>query len=573
VAVGSLALSLVGAPLFAQANAPAQRGGAPNQDTPYILIATFHSGDRKLGTEMADEFRKRVQSERSAKELWVISKVNIDKTLEASGYKADSALNASDLMELGKQLRAEQVIDGTVEKAAAGIHVSANVLMRTGQQTVAQPLTPFDAKDAGDAAAKLERALTEAAKSFPSYKTCVNDLRAAKYDQAITDAKAGLTLYPTSTLARLCILTAYSSQKAPADSVISVAKALTALQPTNAIALQNLSDAYKAKGDTAAALQTQIQMWRNDPQNVNLVKSIVADIANSGSPEKGLPLIDTLLVSNPGDPEMIRTKWLLQLRAKQYKAALVTGKELVKADTAQETVDFYNRMIGAAQSDSNAAAITELSAAATKKFPNDPSFGLVGIQSMIKAGQLQQALEAARRVAKATPKDTRVWLMIIGIQQQLNQSDSIPATAQAAIAAGVPKDSMAVPLTAALGPLLKKAQESKTRADWIAVQQGAQSVGGIAPSVEASFYYGYASFSIAQDAATNIQGLVKGSPKKEDREKACAEVKVAEDNLAIAQVEVPKGGKFQPAAAGQIMQALAPTGEYVTQVKTALKCK
>jgi hypothetical protein len=164
-------------------------------------------------------------------------------------------------------------------------------------------------------------------------------------------------------------------------------------------------------------------------------------------------------------------------------------------------------------------------------------------------------------------------MMIIALQQQLNQNDSIPATAQAAIAAGVPKDSIAAPLTLALAPALKKAQESKQRADWIAVQQAAQSVNGIAPSVEASFYYGYASFSVAQDAAQNIQTLVKGNPKKEDREKACAEAKVAEDNLAIAQVEVPKGGKFQPQAAGQIMQAIAPTSEYVTQVKAALKCK
>ncbi len=479
-----------------------------------------------------------------------------------------------DLMELGMQLRAEQVIDGTIEKGGTGVRVTARVLMRTGQQTVGQPLPPIDAKDAGDAAAKIERALTDAAKSFPLYKTCTNDLRAAKYDQAITDARAAITAYPSSTLARLCILTAYNAQKtASPDSILAVSKALLQSDPTNIIALASSVDAYKAKGDTTAALQTQIQMWHADPQNVNLVRSIIQDIANSGSPEKGLPLIDTLLVTNPGDPEMIRTKWLLQLRARQFKNAIATGKELIKADTAAETIDFYTRMIGAAQTDSNAAAVAELSAAAAKKFPNDPSFGLIGVQSLMKAGQLQQALAAARRLSQATPKDTRVWLMIIGIQQQLKQNDSIPATAQAAIAAGVPKDSMAVPLTAALAPLLKQAQDTKTRADWMAVQQAAQSVNGIAPSVEASFYYGYASFSVAMDAIQNIQTLTKGKPKKDDVEKACVEVKVAEDNLGVAQVEVPKGGKFQPAAAGQIMQSIPGAGEYVTQVKAALKCK
>ena len=155
-AVGYLALSLVGAPLLAQANQQ-QRGMPPNGDTPYILIATFHSSDRKLGADMADELRKRIAGERSAKELYVIPKTNVNNTLEASGYKPDSALNASDLMELAKQLRGEQVIDGTINKSPSGVHVETRVLMRTGQQTVAQPLPAFDAKDPGDAAATIHR--------------------------------------------------------------------------------------------------------------------------------------------------------------------------------------------------------------------------------------------------------------------------------------------------------------------------------------------------------------------------------------------------------------------------------
>src|SRR4051794_6164605 len=96
-AVGYLALSLVGAPLFAQQAQP-QRGGAPNPETPYILVTTFHSNDRQLGTQMADELRKRLIQEHSAKELYVVPKTSINNTLEASGYRPDSALSASDLM-------------------------------------------------------------------------------------------------------------------------------------------------------------------------------------------------------------------------------------------------------------------------------------------------------------------------------------------------------------------------------------------------------------------------------------------------------------------------------------------
>ena len=60
-AVGIFALSLVGTPLLAQARQePPQRGGQPNQDTPYILVTTFLTSDRSLGVQSADELRKRL---------------------------------------------------------------------------------------------------------------------------------------------------------------------------------------------------------------------------------------------------------------------------------------------------------------------------------------------------------------------------------------------------------------------------------------------------------------------------------------------------------------------------------
>ena len=68
-AAGLLALSMTGASAFAQQQQPAQRGGPPTQDTPYILVTTFQSADRKLEVEAGDELRRRIQNEHSAREL------------------------------------------------------------------------------------------------------------------------------------------------------------------------------------------------------------------------------------------------------------------------------------------------------------------------------------------------------------------------------------------------------------------------------------------------------------------------------------------------------------------------
>jgi len=583
-AVGFLALSLASAPLQlgAQASGPQQRGGPPNQDTPYILIAAFHSTDRKLGTDMADEMRKRLQNEHSAKELYVIPKNNINNTLEASGYRPDSALNASDLMELAKQLRGDQVLDGTVNKTANGVHVETRLLMRTGQTIVGQPLPAVDAKDPGDAAKQIERDLTEASKAIKPYRDCTNDLRAAKYDQAVKDARLGLTAYPNSSFARLCLLSAFSSMKAPADSIIAVASAIAAQDPTSMIALANLADAYQQKGDTTKVIETNLRIYRLDPSNAQIAQSIVTTLAQSGAPDKALPIVDSLLVQNPGDPNMLKTKWLLQLRAAQnsttpaqksqfFKAAIQSGEDYVKVDTAAATVDYYQRQIGAAQQDSNTAAIQQLAAKAEQKFPKEATFPLLLASQYRKAGQLQQSLMEAEKATAIDPKNNNAWLLAVVTANDMNQPDTALALAQKAIAAGADKATLGQALLAPVGAALKKAQESKARADWEAALKAAQMVDSIASSPQTKFYIGVSSFSVAVDILNNVQTLAK-SKSKADHDEACTEAKQAEDLIATTSMAMPAGASVDKNVAGQIMGVATQYGDFITQVKKAF-CK
>ena len=579
-AAGLLMLVLGGGPLLAQrvSQDPPQRGGPPGPDTPQILVAVLQSSDRQLGVKAADEIRRRIQVEHSAKELYAVPKQAINNTLEASGYRADSALNASDLMELAKQVHGDYVLDGKISKAANGMHFEGRVLTRTGQQTLAQPLTPVDAKDEGDVAKQVERQIADALKGMPAYKACTNDLRAQKYDQAIVDARKGITAYPNSTLNRLCILSAYSYQKASPDSIIAISNQILQQDPTSMIALANAAEAYKIKGDNDKAIEYNIRIWKADPSNQSVVESIIVALVNSGAPEKALPIIDTLLAQNPGDARMLETKWKLQLAAADkgaagmWKQAIATGEELAKADTSKATLDYFQRQIGAAQKDSDAAKVQEFAAKAAQKFPKDASLQLLLAQGYLKSGQLQQALAAARRAADADPKDSRGWLFAIAVQNQMSQGDSALATAQKAIASGISKDTIGASLLATVGPALKKAQESKAREDWQAALQAAQTVDAIASSPQTKFYIGVAAFQIGADAITNVNKLYK-SKSKEDHVQACSEVKVAEDNFATAQVAMPAGGKVDPNTAGQIMQGIAQYGQYIPQFKKALNCK
>jgi len=575
VAVGFLALSLLSAPLAAQrVQEPPQRGGPPNQNTPYILVAAFHSTDRELGVTAADELRHRLQGEHSAKELYVVPKNSINSTLQASGYPADSALSSADLMELSKQLHGEYVVDGTVTKTGKGdaVRVDAKVLLRTGMNTLAQPLPSADGKDPGDAAKMIERSISDMLKGMPMYSKCIDNLRAAKLDDAITSARAGIAAYPNSVLSRICLLNAYVNQKAAPDTIISVASQILTYDPTSMLALANLADAYSAKGDKDKAIETNLRIYRADPTNAAIAQSIVQQLAQSGAPDKALPIIDSLIKDNPADVGMIRTKWLLQLNAKQFKNAIATGEELVKLDTASANLDYFNRQIGAAQSDSNVAKVQELATKAGQKFPKDVSFPLLLAQSYLKSGQTQQAIDAARRAAAVEPARPAPWLFQLFALNQLGQTDSVLATAQKAIAAGVPKDSLAQSLLTVVGPALKKAQESKARADWESALKASQAVDAIAPSPQTKFYTGVAAFSVAMDALQNVSAASKKTAKDE-RAKGCEELKVVEDNFATTQMAMPAGGAVDKETAATILNNLNTYSPYIPQFKKALACK
>lgn len=575
VTVASLmGLMLTAAPLVAQPRPqqqPAQRGGPPNPDTPQILVAVLQSSDKQLGVEAADEIRHRIQQEHSAKELYAVPKTSINNTLEASGYKADSALNASDLMELAKQVHGDYVLEGKIAKTGAGMQLDTRILSRTGQQTLSQPLPSVTGKDAGEVAKLLEREITAALKGMPAYKQCTNDLRAAKYEQAVKDAQAGLVAYPNSTLNRLCILTAYNQLKSPPDSIIAISEAILAKDPTSIIALNSAADAYTAKGDKDKAIEYNLRIWRADPSNTTIATSIVNTLATSGSPDKAIQIIDTLLTQNPGDPAMLDTKWKLLLAAKRYKEAIAVGEEVVKADTSKANLAFFQRQIGAAQSDSNAAKVQEIASRAAAKFPKDLDMQLLLAQSYRKTGQLQQALEHGRRAMEIDPKSTNAVVLTMYTLNDLKQKDSATAVAQRAIAAGVSKDTIGALLLADVPPLVKKAQESKVRADWEAALQAAQAVDAIAPTKESKFFIGVSSFSVAYDLVQHVQTLTK-TTKKEEKATACAEAKQADDLLAITQTAMPAGGAVDKNTAAQILTTVPQITEFTASVKKAF-CK
>ncbi|HEY9227950.1 MAG TPA: hypothetical protein VIP11_14935 [Gemmatimonadaceae bacterium] len=571
---GTVALSVPGALLGQQrGGVPPQRGSPPGQDTPYILVTAFRAPSKQLAVEGADELRDRLKSEHSAKELFVITKTSVEGTLTASGYPTDSALNVSDLMELAKTMRGEYVMDVTLKSAGGkAVRVEPRVLMRMGQQTVAQPLPAIDGKDVGDAAKQIEKSISEALKQIPMYKECRSGFLAGKFDDAAAKARAGIAAYPNAAWSRICLLSAYASGKsAPTDSVIAVANAILATDSTSMLALANLADAYIAKADTAKAVDMMLRAYTIEP-NKKTLDNILVIIAKF-APEKGIPIVKNIIEREPGDADLVRNLWILEGRASRFKDMLATGEALIKIDTAAATADFYNRMIGAAQSDSNSTKVQELAGKAAQKFPKDASFLRLLAAGYRTAGQLPQSLEAARKATELEPKDPRGWLLAIYAAKDMNQTDTLLVLSKGALAAGVEKTQIEPVLLQLVRPVMAKADSSKERADWDAMLSFVQKLDATLPLPAFKFYTGLAEYQIGVDAAQNVNKLagLTGKAATEAKPKACTETKLAEDMLTNATIAMTSGGggAYAKENAVAVMNAIQQYNEYIPRWKTA----
>ena len=567
----ALALSLATSPsLSAQqtrGQERPQRGGLPNPDTPSILVSAFVASSRPLGLEVADELRSRIQSEHSAKELYATRKTTIDDALLSSGFPPDSALGVLDLMELARMTRAAYVVEGSAEKVGSSLHVESRLLVKVGTQTLAQPLPIVDGKDAGDVAKTVDRNISDALRGMPAYQACINDLRLEKYEQAVKDGDVSLAAYAGSTLARICLLQAYDKLEKP-DSVIAIANAILAKDSTSGQALINIADAYRAKGDKERVAFFSDKICDLDLTNVSNCRTAVDALMAVDSLVLARRRIDMMLAQRPEEVELLRVKTLIELRAGQWKAAIAAGEKLMKIDSSAGTSDLFNRLIGAAQKDTNLTKIIELTSRAGTKFPTDISYQLLMAQSYRKAGQLPDAMDAVRHAIALDPKNTDAVVIAVNIARDMTQPDTAAAFAMRGIAAGADRDTLEPVL---LGPVVaaeKKAEASTQRADWEAALRSAESLDALAPSAAAKFFVGVSSFQVGLDALQNAPKLA-GERGKDARPKACAEATVLENMWAKAQIAIVAGGTFNRENAAQIMGAIQKYNEYIPQMKRA----
>jgi tetratricopeptide (TPR) repeat protein len=516
------------------------------------MVPTLQSSEKELGVAAAEAIRNQLQKSTNIKELVVVPKADINNSLASSGYSTTEALAPGDAKALATLVRAAQYVDGTVTKTPTGYQIDSRLII-SRDQTRGQVLPTARGAKLDDAANQVAKAIKDARRQVAGEEACHNAYAQGKYDEAVKAARGVLASYPTANIAAVCLAEAYGGLKMD-DSVVAVSERITATDPRNIMALRYLADIYQTRKDPRG-IDVLMKLVAADPTNLKIQQAVINELASSGQSARAIPIVRDLLQNNPGDPQLLNLAWLVYLNAKDYEGAVNIGQEMVRVDTAAASADYYRRLAAAYSSMNQPQKAAEAAARGAAKFPNDPTLGLIGAQTLWKSGNLQAAVEAAKKVVAADPKNANGYLLLSTIQGQMiesaplasreGQSVELINTLQTARTNGVDPSALSQVALQQGSNAYKAGQTSKDIADFQRAIRFLQLSDQLQASADAKFLLGASAFSVGQTATINA-----------NERKSCDLARTARDAFTLAQANLPAGGQKYPNEAAQLLTAI-----------------
>jgi tetratricopeptide (TPR) repeat protein len=568
----ALALGGVATPLVADAQRTISRD--PKADA--ILVVTFRSADRALGTKAAEELRDALPKEIPRKTLWPIPTGDVKANLEPAGFPYDQPISTNDARLLAAQFRADEFIEGRVENNGGTFRVNAR-MVSTNDAKMTQPLPQVEGRRLDHAMAQVAKHIEAARAMLPHERRCEALVRERKFQEAATAARQAITAYQPSTWGRVCLASAYQGLEFPPDSVLTLANQVLEIDPRNYHALAMASGAYETKGDAKRSTELLVTLLSTDPTNVTLQTSVVNKLAASREFADARRIIDEAVEANPGDPDLIRLRFRILTATEDWKEAIGAGEALIRTDTSATDTTFFPVLASAYKADSQPQKAAEAIARGLAKFPQNARLHLLHSQFLREAGQLPQSVVAARRALQINPNMPEANIAYLTIAQtfiDLSQFDSVGAVLRTA--ASVAKNADDSTRVASFALQQGQRNFSAARADTVdatravaAREQLQQAIrwfslaDSISPSASAKFQIGYAAFLTATSIANRE---IVPNAKTLGNEAICNLGRLGQQYSTMAQTQVRAGGATNPEAAVQIMNAAMGQSSYWEQV-------
>ena len=520
------------------------QSGAPTRDTQRLMVAIFRSQNPELAVGAADAVRERLQRDINARQLFIVTKGDVENTLEASGYPKDEALSPNDAQALARIVRADQYVEGAVTPSPeGGLTVTARMVL-TRDHRLVQPLGSFNVGRVGDAASQISREVRNARRQLEAEQRCVNNYRDANYEQAAAEARKARDDYPNATIARVCEVRAMVAMDAPPEQILSLTDEILEIHPQNQPALTLAYEAYKEQGDQDRALEALTTLLSVDPGNATLQQAVVTELAASRRFDTAVPIIDRALAENPMDPDLLNTAFQVYLASENYQKAAAAGEALIPLDTAVTDTTFYMRLARAYASDSQPQQAAEAAARGTRRYPDNVTLWTVAAQFYRRAGQIDQATVALDRAQELDPNASSASLMYAQIYADRNEVDSAVVALRRA---GSADSAGAAELALGFGnQKIQAAQADSTlRTEW----KEAEAYLGVSDELtgtdQAKFLRGYAAFQFVAKSYSAVQ-----------QSGSCEAAEELREYTQIASTSIRGGGRFNPDAAAQLLGVL-----------------
>jgi tetratricopeptide (TPR) repeat protein len=553
-----------------------------------LLITGFApsgSADEGFGQKAADEVRSRIARLSSKRELNVISGGDIHYQLARSGIPDDTLLDERTIRQLGRLMRADEYVIGSVERSAKGVRLTGRlVLMR--DRRLSEPLPPATATELGATADQFARALAAARMELAPQRRCENALRDAEPARALQFAREAVAAYPSGVVAHVCLAWALRASGAPATDVLDAANKVLAGDSLNPHGLESAAIALDSlhRRDESATLW--LRLAKTDTANLELTERVVLSMLYGGSARRAEPLIVRAADDHPDSLSLRRLEWRVTYENRHWPLAIRAGEALLATDSlVRRDSVFALRLASAYRANGETYKAIAAAARGVVAFPGDVklytlysqfvksesdsvvprgialfprSAELLAMEAreLRARGQLADALAASRQALAADSSLDRGELMIAQGEIELGRPDSALAALHRAVARGEDTTLVAQFALGRGNALLKAANGTKSRDDFHLAMRFLAFADTLRRSPQSAFLVGVAAYSITQSALSD-------APKMPEKAQSCELSHLGAETLPLARSGLEAGQEVSPEAARQFLDYLGQIEPYV----------
>lgn len=553
---------------------PVGSAGAQQQEFgPQDLLIPPLGGDLRLGRDIADAARRRVESAADRRLVNVFPGWAIDNALRRAGF-GDKAWTEPWLLQWFAQvMRADEYVRGAAERTGNRVIVRANLVL-TRDRRLYQPL-PTTSGTLDEVAAQLATHILDARRQMTAQRRCENAVRLGDGATALREARKGIAASPRADLLRVCALTALLSMTTEAHTLLAAADSVLATYPENYWALEATAQAYDALKERERAAHAWLRVAATDTANLELAARVGRQLALHDNAEAAEPFIIRASDAHPEDLDLQRVRFDVLYRNTRWPAALTVGQRLFGDDSvSRHDPIFHLRFATTYRRNGQPVGAIEAAARAVQQFPDEPRLlelyaelvreegpavvarGLAAFPSsaplnvmrardLKAAGKSDEALVASRRAVAVDPSLPHALLQLAQAEFEARQPDSALISLHRAIAAGEDSATVAQFALARGNAMLRAADSAQTP---IALDQAfaflvfADSVRG---SVQSRFLLGTAALAALQRAATDAPA-----------ERRCDLARRAQSLVPLATEKLTAGAAVAPDAVRQNLQRL-----------------